>query len=231
MGDEWCTKVMFHYRWHREVDQAYSSRQIISDNTPGLRGEALIAAAQAITDRQVGRMPLVGCTEQNAPVIEGSYLELLDLLDSFATRDEFLFGTRPSLGDFGLFGQLKTLSEDHTPMLLMRDRTPSVYDWVRQLDDASGIDGEWHDFNQLRPAVTDLLAFTPRYYLSFAAANAEAYASSTQVETTINGMPYAQAPFKYQVKCLDRLKKRLADRTETHLFDLLEETGCLPYLT
>ena len=38
MADEWCTKMMFHYRWYREVDQAYSSRQIISDNTPGVRG-------------------------------------------------------------------------------------------------------------------------------------------------------------------------------------------------
>jgi hypothetical protein len=34
------------------------------------------------------------------------------------------------LADFGLFGQLKALSSDHTPMLIMRERTPSVYDWV-----------------------------------------------------------------------------------------------------
>jgi hypothetical protein len=49
------------------------------------------------------------------------------------------------LADFGLFGQLKALSSDHTPMLIMRERTPSVYDWVRRLDDASGIDGEGAD--------------------------------------------------------------------------------------
>ena len=44
------------------IDRAFSSRQIIGDNTPGLRGEALANAAQAIRDRQVARMPLVGCT-------------------------------------------------------------------------------------------------------------------------------------------------------------------------
>jgi hypothetical protein len=67
-GDEWCAKMMFHYRWYREVDRAYSSRQVISDNTPGLRSEALKQAARAICDQQVGRMPFIGCTEKNAPV-------------------------------------------------------------------------------------------------------------------------------------------------------------------
>ena len=231
MGDEWCTKMMFHYRWYREVDQAYSSRQIISDNTPGARGETLARMADAIRERQVGRMPIVGCTEQNAPVIEESYVELLDILDSFVTRDEYLFGTRPSLGDFGLFGQLKTLSEDHTPMLLMRDRTPSVYDWVRRLDDASGIDGVWHSFENLRPAVEAMLKFTAKYYLPFLKANAVAIADGAdQVEVVIAGRTYAQAPFKYQAKCYDRLRKLLAERDEPHLHALLEDTGCLAYL-
>ena len=75
MADEWVTKMMFHYRWDLEIDQEYSSRQIISDNTPGLRGEALAKAARAIRDRQVSRMPLVGCTPQNKPIIEQSFHE------------------------------------------------------------------------------------------------------------------------------------------------------------
>ena len=140
MADEWVTKIMFHYRWDLEVDQQYSSRQIISDNTPGLRGTALAKAARAIRDRQVGRMPLVGCTPQNKPIIEQSFHTLLNILDSFVTRDEYLFGTRPALADFGLFGQLKTLASDHTPMLIMRNNVPSVYDWVRRLEDSSGIE-------------------------------------------------------------------------------------------
>jgi len=231
MGDEWCTKMMFHYRWFREVDQAYSSRQIISDNTPGLRGEGLAAAAKAIRDRQVSRMPLVGCTAENAPAIEASYLELLDILDSFVTRDEFLLGTRPCLGDFGLFGQLKVLASDHTPMLVMRERTPSVYDWVRRLDDASGIDGQWHEFQSLRPAVTDLLRFAATWYLPFMAANADAHANGRDTVTvTLAGRPFSQAPFKYQVKCFDRLVKRRAAIGDARLDALLDETGCLRFL-
>ena len=230
-GDEWATKMMFHYRWFREVDQRYSSRQIISDNTPGVRGEKLESLARAICERQVSRMPLVGCTEQNAPLIEQSYLELLDILDSFVTRDEFLLGTCPSLGDFGLFGQLKTLASDHTPRLLMRERTPSVYDWVRRLDDASGIDGEWHGLEEIRPATVEMLRFVGRWYLPFLAANAAAIAEGLdEVQVTLCGQRWVQAPFKYQAKCYDRLCKRFEQAGSTELRNLLEATGCLEYL-
>ena len=231
MGDEWCTKMMFHYRWYREIDQAYSSRQIISDNTPGARGDELDRLANAIRDRQVSRMPLVGCTEQNAPMIEQSYLELLDILDGFVTRDEYLLGTRPSLGDFGLFGQLKVLASDHTPMLIMRERTPSVYDWVRRLEDASGIEGAWHHFDALRPEVDALLRFAARWYLPFLAANAEAVADGEEQFTVmLDGKAWTQAPFKYQAKCYDRLCKRLSEVNTTALRERLADTGCLTYL-
>ena len=231
MGDEWVTKLMFHYRWDLEIDQIYSSRQIISDNMPGLRGDELKKAAEAIRQRQVWRMPMVGCTKQNKPTIESSFHELLAILDSFATRDEFIFGTRPSLADFGLFWQLKTLASDHTPMLIMRNTVPSVYDWVRRLEDSSGIEGEWHDFADLRGAVSNLLTFSARYYLPFLQANANAHADGADtLSVELAGRLFEQPTFKYQVKCYDRLKKMLQAEQSDPLRDLLAETGCLEYL-
>ena len=231
LGDEWVTKMMFHYRWDLEIDQMYSSRQIISDNSPGLRGDDLKQAAEAIRQRQVERMPLVGCTRQNKPIIERSFHELLAILDSFATRDEFIFGTRPSLADFGLFGQLKTLASDHTSMLIMRNTVPSVYDWVRRLEDSSGIEGEWHEFADMRPAVSELLKFSARYYLPFLEANANAHAEGADTLTVeLAGRIFQQPTFKYQVKCYDRLRKLLQNERVDALRSLLAETECLQYL-
>ncbi len=231
MADEWVTKMMFHYRWDLEVDQAYSSRQIISDNTPGLRGEGLIKAAQTIRNRQVSRMPLVGCTPQNKPIIEQGFHELLAILDSFATRDEYLFGTRPSLADFGLFGQLKTLASDHTPMMIMRNTVPSVYDWVRRLEDSSGIEGAWHGIADMRPAVNDMLRFCATYYLPFLRANASAYANAeNQFSLSLAGQPYTQPTFKYQVKCYSRLKMLFANANAPGLREVLGDAGCLIFL-
>ena len=231
LGDEWVTKMMFHYRWDLEIDQMYSSRQIISDNSPGLRGDDLKQAAEAIRQRQVERMPLVGCTRQNKPIIERSFHELLAILDSFAIRDEFIFGTRPSLADFGLFGQLKTLASDHTSMLIMRNTVPSVYDWVRRLEDSSGIEGEWHEFADMRPAVTELLKFSARYYLPFLEANAKAHAEGADTLTVeLAGRIFQQPTFKYQVKCYYRLRKLLQNERVDALRGLLAETECLQYL-
>ena len=231
LGDEWVTKMMFHYRWDLEIDQMYSSRQIISDNSPRLRGDDLKQAAEAIRQRQVERMPLVRCTKQNKPIIESSFHELLAILDTFATRDEFIFGTRPSLADFGLFGQLKTLASDHTSMLIMRNTVPSVYDWVRRLEDSSGIEGEWHDFADMRPAVSELLKFSARYYLPFLKANANAHAEGADTMTVdLAGRIYEQPTFKYQVKCYDRLRKLLQNEQVDALRDLLAQTGCLQFL-
>jgi len=71
---------------------------------------------------------------------------------------------------------------------MMRQCTPSVFDWVRRLDDASGIEGEWHDFNDLRPAVMELLRFAGRWYLPFLSANAEAVAAGDkEMQVVLDG--------------------------------------------
>ena len=108
---------------------------------------------------------------------------------------------------------------------------PSVYDWVRRLEDSSGIEGEWHDLAGMREAVSDMLGFCATYYLPFLQANAEALANAEdQVSLSLAGRPYAQPTFKYQAKCYERLKTLLANREAPGLRKVLLATGCLPFL-
>ncbi len=72
MADEWLTKAMFHYRWHYQNASDYAAYWIARPTTrPPVRMPWQIRKkfANYIQDRQVGRMPLVGCTEANKPVI------------------------------------------------------------------------------------------------------------------------------------------------------------------
>jgi len=106
-GDEWLTKAMFHYRWFYATDRDYAAWWIASDRLPA--ATPLVDRrdfAREIGARQVSRMALVGCTEANRPVIEESYRRTLEALESHCGIGAFLFGSRPALGDFGLFGQL-----------------------------------------------------------------------------------------------------------------------------
>lgn len=234
-ADEWGTKAMFHYRWARKVDQDYAARWIVNDHQPELKGEAYDAAVVAFTDRQVGRMPLVGCTPQNAPVIEETYHRVLALLDGHVGLDSYLFGSRPSLADFGWFGQLKTLATDPTPAEIMRTSAQRTYDWVRQMDDLSGLEGAWLPAHAPLPsAVTGLLRLAGEVYLPFLAANAQAAAAGADsFELELLGRAYAQGTFRYQVKCLERLRARLRavpDDALARIRPALEETGCWTYL-
>jgi glutathione S-transferase len=236
-ADEWLMKAMFHYRWYYAADRHYASNWIAMDQwaaDAGGRAERK-AFAQDFHDRQVGRMALVGCTDENRGVIEATYERVLDVLDPDVGYGRYLFGSRPSLADFGLFGQLLTLSQDPTGQTVMRQRAPDVSHWVRQLDDLSGLDGDWFTENaELPAALRHILQLCGETYLPFLAANEEALENGTsEVRLNILGRPYAQAPFRYQVKCYSRLKSMYAQLdvgAKANVDKLLASSACLPWL-
>lgn len=234
-GDEWVTKMMFHYRWYYQADRDFAQAWVVTSRDPVMEEGARRAMMQAFNDRQVGRMALVGCTEQNRPVIEESYRFLLDTLDRHLRELPFLLGSRPSLGDFGLYGQLQILSVDPTPAAEMRARATDVFCWLMRLDDASGVEGAWIDPSAPLPAgVVELLRHAAATYLPFLAANLGALQEGRETfEVELLGRPFAQGPFRYQGKCYDALRKKFAalpDPARRKLAPVLEATGCLAYL-
>ena len=112
--------------------------------------EELDERHQFFLERQTQRMPLVGCTPANKDVLEDSFVRLLEILEPFVALEKFLFGSRPSLADFGLYGQLQTLATDPTPRKLMRDLAPRLENWVRRMGDLSGVEGDFCDIRRAR---------------------------------------------------------------------------------
>lgn len=237
MADEWGTKMMFHYRWFRPRDQEQMSRSLIFDHSwlqsPG--EDAILAQAEFIRERQVGRMAMVGCTPQNKPLIEETCDEVMDLLNDHVTSEPFFFGSRPSIADFGWFGQFSQLANDPTSYDRLRERAPFALRWVEQVDDLGGIEGEWRDpAADLSPLIKGLLKMAGEVYLPFLIANAAAFAAGEKAMSfTARGHPYEQATFKYQVKCLGDLRSRFAGLSEgakKTLKPVLKEAGCLDVL-
>jgi glutathione S-transferase len=208
-ADEWLTKGMFGWRWLAEVDQVQMSRWLSFDN---LKGGGLAASqgfAAAFRERQVGRMAIVGCTAENFPLIEASTRAVLAALERHVVERHCLFGTRPSLAEFGLFGQLSQLGTDPTPQAMMRADYPYTYRWLAHLDDMSGVEGDWEP--GFAPVVRELVRIAGDVYAPFLRANAEAAeAGEAEFTMTAMGMPYRQKTSRYQVKCLADLRSRYA---------------------
>ena len=234
-ADEWLTKPLFWYRWAAEPDIGHATGWLARDaagSFPGepLTGDALRGFGQQIQDRQIGRMAFVGCTAENAPLLEASYLAVLDALQPVADEGLYLFGSRPSVADFALYGMLRQLATDPTPREILYARLPSLRDWIDRVDDLSGIDGTWQpDLAPCQEAVGRLLEVTGRIYAPFLLANEAALgAGAPDFTAEIDGQTYRQGTFPYQVKCLTVLRRDWGDldgESRAHLTPRLDEAG------
>lgn len=233
-ADEWCTKLMFHYRWHDAEHAKWGARFVVTDVRPDLVGPALEQAVATFYERQRGRRELVGCGPANAALLEAHFIEWLAAMEMLGGPASYLFGGRPSLADFALYGQLSQLVLDPWPLSVVRARAPLVENWVARLADASGCEGAWSEAWLESPAVRALLAMVGRVYLPFLVANARAVeAGDTIVSIEIDGHRYAQPAFRYQLKCWREVLARwraLDPGSRSRLEPLLKASGCLATL-
>lgn len=210
MADEWFMKAMFHYRWTFPDDAEWCANWLMFDSLPNDGRERVETQAASIRARQISRMALVGCTPQTASIIEASWKRTCRALEAMATgRTRFLFGDRISLADIALYGQLKVMSVDPTPMNWLRSETPYLYRWLDLADDASGIDGNWLSPDEAIASepVASLLSQAGDTYLPFLKANSDAlHAGAETFDLTLEGQHFEQGVFKYQAKCLDTLR-------------------------
>jgi len=234
-ADEWVTKAMFGYRWLEEVDQIQMSRWLAFD---AMKGGGLATSqgyAEQFRARQVGRMEIVGCAAENFPLIEASTRAILGALETHVVDQHCLFGTRPSIAEFGMYGQLSQLGVDPTAQAMMRKDFPYSFRWLLHIDDMSGITGEWDKSDApLAPIITAWLQQVGEIYMPFLLANATAIAAGEDsFRITAMGLPYTQGVFKYQVKCLADLRARYAAldaKARARIDPLLAQTGCLEAL-
>ncbi len=234
-GDEWVTKQMFHYRWWYEDAVAKAGKLLPLDLDEQMPTARHGQFREFMTDRQQGRMALVGCTQGNRPIIESSYERLLDIFEAHLTAQPYLLGTRPGRGDFGIFGQLSQLiAWDPESARVAIDRAPRVVHWVNYTDDLSWLpiegDSGWIDAGQIPETVTALLHEVGRTYTPFLLANAAALVEGAdEVVCQIDGREFRQAPFAYQGKCLAWLRSQyegLDPPVRSAVDDILQGSGC-----
>ena len=230
-ADEWWNKAMFHYRWSYEPDALSAAHRLASMMLGDDASADRAAVEAAIRQRMVSRLHHVGSSPATAPIIEGSYLRLIDGLQAHLESRSYLFGGRPSLADFGLAGQLMQLSGDPTPGAIMQARAPRVEAWIARME-AATVEGPFESLAALEPTLLPLLRDEiAGCYLPWMAANAAAANASGSVSVALPGGVFDQNAQRYAAKAFVEIRRKramLAD--DPTLARLLGETGCDVFL-
>ncbi|MEL7188647.1 MAG: glutathione S-transferase family protein [Pseudomonadota bacterium] len=131
-GDEWLVIPAMHYRWHYNEEWIYGEfgKTALPDAPP----DEQYAAGKARGAMFKGFVPMLGINPQTIPAIEISYEALLGELDAHFAKHPYLFGTRPSIGDYGLIGPLYAHNyRDPKSGEIMRKLAPNVAQWVERM--------------------------------------------------------------------------------------------------
>ncbi len=206
-ADEWCTKYMFHYRWHPEVDADNAGTLLPLGFDSTMSDEALSQAKAFFSERQISRLYVVGSNATTAPIIDASYRRFLKAMEQHLQSQCYMLGSRPGAGDFGLFGQLTQLvGFDPTPRQIAHDISPRTVAWVDKVADLSGLEPtpeDWLPLEEQPASLLELLAEIGRVYAPAQLANAAAAAAGQKNwQCDIDGAAWAQPTFGYQAKCL-----------------------------
>lgn len=133
-GDEWLVIPAMHYRWNYNEEWVYGEFGAVA--APDASTEEQLAIGRQRGQSFKGFCPVLGINEQTIPAIETSYEALLADLDTHFAQYDYLLGSRPSIGDYGLIGPLYAhLYRDPASGDIMKRLAPKVADWVVRMVD------------------------------------------------------------------------------------------------
>lgn len=220
MADEFLPIPMFHYRW--TDDQVWcGKRQMFGWNGPS-SDEELDEKAQAFLDRQSNQLKNSGRGAPQRELMEAAWVQFMEVMEEQLRHNLFLFGTRPSLAEFGIYGQLTQYAVDPTVSAMMKEQAVRTYQWTHYVDDLSGIEGEWFE---PEACLTESLAGFLRYTATFYVAMIQMIRSNNDLEDLAN----AANGMKYRLKCFLALKQELTSLSPEDrdlIKPILQKTGC-----
>lgn len=231
-GDEWGNKWMFHLRWAREEDRLSAGGRIAATMAPAGNEEARLAVRAQIIERMQGRVGFVGSNEVTAPQIEASFRDGIAQLNAHLADRPYLFGGRPSWGDFGLWGQVYNAWTDPTGAAWIEAAGTPLLDWIHRMLDPRD-EGEFESWSSLESTLLPFLADqVGAYFCPWAVANAAAMASGGEdFSVELKGQTFTQTPQKYHAKSLAVLRGKYAAVSDRSQLDgILEAAGCLSAL-
>lgn len=131
-SDEWLVIPAMHYRWNYNEEWVYGEFGKVALPDGDRASQYAMGKERGSTFR--GFVPMLGINEVTIPGIEKSYEALLGDLNAHFTQYDYLLGSRPSIGDYGLIGPLFAhLYRDPASGEIMHRLAPKVAAWVERM--------------------------------------------------------------------------------------------------
>ncbi len=232
-ADEWCNKLMFFQRWRGERDRKSAAGRLAKAMFGVTWWGAL---AQPVTSRLVmrrmaSRVAFVGGSEENVPLLQQSWGQLVEDLEAHLSGRQYLFGGKPSLADFGLYGQLVQAYSDPTAGDYLRAHGSQLRNWLERMEAPVAM-GEFEALDSLFPTLAPVLEHTvARHFLPWSEANSRAWeAGEEQVTVRLEDHTYQQQSFKYHGVSLAALREKFAAvATDGQTTSALRKVDCLRF--
>ena len=232
-ADEWLNKCMFQQRWSQTPDREAAAHRVLRQLTGGKAPAKAKEAQDKIVAKMAEKLPSIGASAANAPVLTASFRRFAELLDAHLAKHLYLFGGRPSAADFALAGQFHQLLADPTSSEYLTDRAPFVAAWSMFMD-APKPGAPFQRLDELSetlmPIFRDEIAKT---YLPWAAENSEAASRRRKnVSVQLEDGVFEQPTQKYAGKSFKAVKKALSKLSDAEgLSAFLDASGAAPFVT
>lgn len=212
-ADEWLWRAAMHYRWSYDYDRELLSRILADELTSHVKLPRFWRRRLVKRRQQKGFVLNDGVTTATREHVEAGYHRILALMSSVLDTRRFILGDKPSLADFGLMGpMLRHFGQDPTPVEIMRNTAPAVYEWVGRMWNAKQLSGAGGFLSAIPNDLTLMLKEVCETHLVQLTDNAKAWdQKQDKFSMTVQGCRYKQLPVsRYRVYCLEILRERFA---------------------